>query len=233
MRRARAAGLSFTVGRGALLAAASGALAMACGGVQAGPPGVAHYDRPPGLPIGTGASGGELEEPAVSSGDAELVIPRYEPGAAPEPAPPPCSGCVELGVYVNDINQRDEFSFAAGDVAITRVIWTILVTFNSDQLAVQPFVDDVYGKYTNLHVNTFPLGTAVRVEQEVARTARVIGLVLGSSGAWTGDQTIGVFVDSVSVEGPHPFTKSFDAGAEGLAPRTDRRQPKVVHYPAP
>ncbi|HWO11484.1 MAG TPA: hypothetical protein VNN80_18445 [Polyangiaceae bacterium] len=212
-----------------LLSAACGA----CGATQEGAPGVAHYDRPPGMPIGTGAAGGELEEPAPATDNADLAIVQYQVAAAPEKPAPPCAGCVELDVYVNDINQRDEFTFAAGDVPITRVVWTLRVTFNSDQLAVQPFVDDAYGKYTNLHVNTFPLGAPVEVEQVIARRAGVIGLVLGSSGAWTGDQIIGVFVDSVRVEGPRPFEKSFDAGPDGLAPRTDRRQPKVIHYPAP
>lgn len=208
------------------------AMCAACGAVQEGT-GVAHYDRPPGMPIGTGATGGELEEPPAQVDNGDLAIPRYELPAASEAPAAPCGGCVELSVYVNDINQRDEFAIAVGDVPITRVTWTIRVTFNSDQLAVQPFVDDVYGKYTNLHVNTFPLGVPVRVEQEIARRAGVIGLVLGSSGAWTGDQTIGVFVDSVSVEGPRPFEKSFDAGLEGLAPRTSLCQPKATHHPAP
>jgi len=185
------------------------------------------------MPIGTGATGGELEEPAAKNDNGDLAIPRYEVAAAPAPPVVPCAGCAELSVYVNDINQRDEFTIAVGDVPITRVVWTIRVTFNSDQLAVQPFVDDVSGKYTNLHVNTFPLGVPVRVEQDVVRHAGVIGLVLGSSGAWTGNQTVSVFVDSVSVEGPRPFEKSFNAGLEGLAPRTDRRQPKVTHHPAP
>jgi hypothetical protein len=185
------------------------------------------------MPIGTGASGGELVEPSATTTNRDLAIPRYEVAAAPPPAAVPCAGCVELSVYVNDINQRDEFTIAIGDVPITRVVWTIRVSFNSDQLAVQPFVDDVYGKYTNLHVNTFPLHVPVRVEQDVVRHAGVIGLVLGSSGAWTGNQTISVFVDSVSVEGPRPFEKSFDVDAEGLSPRTDRRQPKATHHPAP
>jgi hypothetical protein len=66
-------------------------------------------------------------------------------------------------------NQRDEFSFDAGGAAITRVVWTILVNFNSDQLAVQPFVDDQFGKYTDLHVNTLPVATPVQVEQRLKR----------------------------------------------------------------
>jgi hypothetical protein len=226
--------------RASLAASACGLLLFgACAGgaasrADAPSAGVADYDRPPGMPIGTGtgASGGELEaEPPRVSNNTDLAIPEYAP-AAPSTAAVPCSGCVELDVYVNDINQRDEFAVGVAGGPITRVVWTLLVNFNSDQLAVQPFVDDTYGKYTNLHVNGFPLGTPVQVEQDVARGARTIGLAVGSSGAWTGDQTMRVFVDSVRVEGPHPVALSFDTGADGLAPRTDQRQPKVVWHPA-
>jgi len=45
---------------------------------------------------------------------------------------------VELNVYVNDINQRDQFGFALDGLRVSRVVWTLLVNFNSDQLAVQP-----------------------------------------------------------------------------------------------
>jgi hypothetical protein len=183
------------------------------------------------MPIGTGASGGELVEPPPASDNSDLAIPEYAPPVA-APAPPvPCTGCVELAAYVNDINQRDEFAFGAAGSPVTRVVWTIRVNFNSDQLAVQPFVDDVYGKYTNLHVNTFPLATPVEVVQDVERNAQAIGLVIGSSGAWTGDQVMSVFVDSVRVEGARPFEKAFATGPEGLEPRTARRQPRLVWHP--
>lgn len=201
---------------------------------------VGNLHRPPGMPIGTGASGGELEDPeamneevapspADLTNNADLSIPKFQapaPGVAP--AAVPCSGCVELNVDVNDINQRDEFVFAAGGTPVTRVVWTIRVNFNSDQLAVQPFIDAKYGKYTNLHVNTFPLGTPVPVEQEFSGRARTIGLVVGSSGAWTGNQTMSVFVDSVSVEGSPGRILSFESDAEGLAPRTSAHNPKLV-----
>jgi hypothetical protein len=204
---------------------------------------VGNLHRPPGMPIGTGASGGEPdepeaadEEPAASPADltnnADLSIPKFDgptPGAAPSSVP--CSGCVELNVDVNDINQRDEFVFAAGGAPVTRVVWTIRVNFNSDQLAVQPFIDTKRGKYTNLHVNTFPLGAAVPVEQEFSGRAHTIGLVVGSSGAWTGNQTMSVFVDSVSIEGSPSRTLSFESGAEGLAPRTSAHNPKLVFHP--
>lgn len=202
--------------------------------------GVGRYQRPPGMPIGTGASGGELDDEAASdeaaspadlTDNSDLDIPKFTAPAAATVAPVPCAGCVELNVDVNDINQRDEFAVAIGGAAVSRVVWTILVNFNSDQLAVQPFIDDERGKYTNLHVNTFPLATPVTVEQEFRGTARTIGLIVGSSGAWTGDQTMSVFVDSVKVEGSVPLEKSFSSGTEGLAPRTHAHHPKVVLHP--
>jgi hypothetical protein len=198
------------------------------------------------MPIGTGASGGEIDErdaisratdsPAVSAAEltnnAGLAIPKFEAApAAATTASVPCAGCVELQVDVSDINQRDEFGFDVDGSRVTRVVWTILVTFNSDQLAVQPFVDGKRGKYTALHVNTFPLRTPVEVEQEFKGKAKTVGLVVGSSGAWTGNQTMSVFLDSVRVEGAHPFTRSFATGTEGLAPRTHSRNPNVVFHP--
>jgi hypothetical protein len=204
---------------------------------------VGNLHRPRGMPIGTGASGGELHDPeargeedAASTADltnnADLTIPKFEPPApGTASASVPCSGCVELNVDVNDINQRDEFVFAAGGTPVTRVVWTIRVNFNSDQLAVQPFIDTQYGKYTNLHVNTFALGAPVAVEQEFSGRARTIGLAVGSSGAWTGNQTMSVFVDSVSVEGSPGRTLSFESDTEGLAPRTSAHNPKLVLHP--
>lgn len=205
--------------------------------------GVGRFNRPRGMPIGTGASGGQLDDPdavvaldePVSDADlinnSDLAIPKVATQAvAPAPAAVPCAGCVELNVDVRDINQRDEFVFAAGGASITRVVWTVLVNFNSDQLAVQPFIDGKYGKHTNLHVNTFPLGTPVEVEQVLKGKAQSIGLSVGSSGAWTGNQTMSVFIDSVRVEGPRGFTKTFDTGPEGLEPRTHAYNPKTVFH---
>ena len=205
----------------------------------AGESGVARFNRPPGMPIGTGASGGQLDDPEAVLALDEPATNAAPPGTdvassggasrAVAPTPPvPCSGCVELRVDVNDINQRDEFVFAAGGAPITRVVWTVRVNFNSDQLAVQPFVDGKYGPYTNLHVNTFPLGAPVQVVQEHAGKAQHIGLAVGSSGAWTGNQTMSVFIDSVSVEGPRGFTQSFETGSEGLEPRTHANNPQHV-----
>ena len=201
------------------------------------PSGVGNFQRAAGMPIGTGASG-NVEEgeaaipPAEVTDNADLPIPAFDgTPAAPPSLPAPCTGCVELNVDVSDINQRDEFVLDAGGLRVTRVIWTVLVNFNSDQLAVQPFVDAKYGKYTALHVNTFPLGKPVEVTQDFRGRAHGIGLAVGSSGAWTGNQTMAVFVDSVRVEGPRGFTRSFDTSAEGLAPRTDRNHPRLVSHP--
>lgn len=187
------------------------------------------------MPIGTR---GQLEEGAAAvpppevTDNTDLAIPAFQVAAGVAlAATVPCSGCVELNVDVDDINQRDEFVFDAGGVKVTRVVWTILVSFNSDQLAVQPLVDDKRGKYTSLHVNSFPLGKPVEIEQEFKGKAHSIGLVVGSSGAWTGNQTMSVFVDSVRVEGPAGFSKSFDTSAEGLAPRTQAHHPKLVLHP--
>jgi hypothetical protein len=200
--------------------------------------------RPPGMPIGTGAAGGTLEAgEGAPTTVAALDPPPAEVTAGPEPAtlPPPaeatraaaipCAGCLELQMHVDDINQRDKFAFMTDGSRITRVVWTLRVNFNSDQLAVQPFVDNQRGKYTALHVNAFPLGEPVEVVQEFKGNGRAVGLVVGSSGAWTGNQTMSVFIDSVSVEGPHGSTRSFATDAEGIAPRTSARNPKVVIHP--
>lgn len=138
---------------------------------------------------------------------------------------------MELNVDVSDINQRDEFAINLDGTRIQRVVWTLLVNFNSDQLAVQPSVDGKHGNYTSLHVNLFPLGKPVEVAQDFDGKAHTAGLVIGSSGAWTGDQTVSVFVDSIRIEGAHLFTKSFDDGPDGLQPRTHLRNPKVVFHP--
>lgn len=200
-------------------------------------PGVGGYHRPPGMPIGTGASGGledplddDLPPPAELADNSDLPIPEFTPPSVEPPVP--CDACLELRVHVDDINQRDEFALPAGGTPITRVVWTLRVTFNSDQLAVQPFIDDQRGKYTNLHVNTFPLGEPVPLEQTFDGPARTIGLVVGSSGAWTGNQTMSVFIDSVHIDGTPSRTLTFDDGPDGLAPRTRAHDPHVVHHPA-
>lgn len=210
--------------------------------------GVRGFGRQPGMAIGTGPASSArtpLDEaaeavPAELRNVAHVPVPQLAPALAqPADQAPPCSRCVELQVDVSDINQRDEFAMAVGGTRVERVVWTVLVNFNSDQLAVQPFIDDVYGKYTSLHVNTFPLGIAVEVVQELhgrAAEARVqhVGLKVGSSGAWTGNQTMSVFVSELRIEGASARHELFDAGPAGLQPRTQSRNPRVVfHAPQP
>jgi hypothetical protein len=195
---------------------------------------VGRYGRPPGMPIGGGAADAAVEPPEPPPPEIVAEHDSEAPVVAATAAGAPCTGCVELNVDVDDINQRDEFALDVGGVRVTKVTWTIRVNFNSDQLAVQPFIDGKYGKYTSLHVNTFPLGAPVAVEQVYEGKAREIGLVVGSSGAWTGNQTMSVFLDSVRVEGKPGFEKTFAGGAEGLAPRTHQHRAKlVVHAEAP
>lgn len=225
----------FPNGPGQPSAGASGSGSGLMGG------GVANYDRPPGMPIGRGApSGGEapdvVREPVGAGGTGasptdvdDLTIPEFE---EPEEDPPPCSGCVELNAYVNDINQRDEFVFSAGNVAVTRVVWTIIVPFNSDQLFVHPFVDGVYGTYTDLDANAFPVDTPVELVHVYSGNANQVGLGIGSAGAWTGDMTMSLFVDSVRLEGANgAASRTFDAGVDGFAPRSNARSPRVVFHP--
>lgn len=248
----RAALLLAGVGRVSLGCASLAGAAPGCGGpggasqsgVQAPSeqaPGVRGFGRHPGMAIGTGADSRvrvpldeTMEAVPAELRAAELPVPPPTPAPASTEAPP-CAGCVELQVDVSDINQRDEFALALGGIRVKRVSWTLLVSFNSDQLAVQPFVDGATGRYTPLHVNTFPLATAVTVVQELdgkAADARAqyVGLKVGSSGAWTGDQTMSVFVSELRIEGASTLHKLFEAGPEGLQPRTHSRNPRVVFH---
>lgn len=202
--------------------------------------GVDNYNRPLGMPIGRGVpSNGDVpdvSEPVGAGGTAasptdvnDLEIPDFE---EPEEDPPPCSGCVELNTDVNDINQRDDFVFNAGNVAVTRVVWTIIVPFNSDQLFVQPFVDGSYGTYTDLDANAFPVDTPVELVHAYAGNAGQVGLAIGSAGAWTGDMTMSLFVDSVTLEGANAAaSRTFDVGVDGFATRSNARSPRVVFHP--
>lgn len=208
---------------------AAGAAAVAA------PPSVIDgFGRAPGMPIGTGApddpAGAAPAAPPAASGSGQdsddVEIPVFDqPGA---PAAAPCSGCVELSAILDDINQRSDFAFDAGGVQVTRVVWTILLTFNSDQLFIRSFVDGNEGPYTGMGANVFgQLGTPVQFVQTFSGTATNVGIAFGSQGAWTGDQRISVYVDSVTLEGPNSVTRTFDADAGGFAPRGGDRQPMV------
>jgi len=225
--------------------ATSAGVNTAAGGAGTGETtGVGNYDRPLGMPIGQGAAGNDEapgasgdtaldpgQTPAAADGDDAIEIPVFE---APDDGPP-CAGCVELQMLVNDINQRDDFVFDAGGMAgVTRVVWTIVVPFNSDQLFVQPFVDNAFGTYTDLDANAFAIDTPVQLEHilPAAANAGSIGLAIGSAGAWTGDMVMSLFVESVTIEANGTSaSRSFDASAEGLATRTNAHQPRVVYHP--
>jgi len=218
--------------------AAGPAVTPGAGGSGTRPSGVDNVGRPAGMPIGQGAAGPgtpgsnppvtpAAPDPDDAAGE-DLEIPVFE---APVDGPP-CSGCVELNMLVNDINQRDDFVFDAGGVGVTRVVWTIVVPFNSDQLFVQPFVDQSFGTYTDLDANAFAIDTPVQLVHEYSGTANSVGLAIGSSGAWTGNMTLSVYIEAVTLEGADGASRTFEAGPEGFATRTAAHEPQVVYHPA-
>jgi len=197
------------------------------------------FGRAPGMPIGTGVpddTGGDEDdgtsspvpsEPAPDSDD--IAIPVFE--AMPAPRVIPCTGCVELSAILDDINQRSDFTFNVGGVQATRVVWTLLLSFNSDQLFIRSIVDSSEGPYTSMSANVFgALNTPVQFVHPFAGTATNVGIAFGSQGAWTGEQRISVFVDSVTFEGPNGTTRTFDADAGGFAARGTERQPMVQFH---
>jgi hypothetical protein len=200
-------------------------------------PGVANYDRPLGMPIGQGASGNvpaPPDTPAVPTPDENVAVDEdlEIPVFVPMEEPPPCTGCVEFRVDVDDINQRDNFVFGASATNVTRVVWTLIVPFNSDQLFVQPFVDNVYGTFTDLDANAFAVDTPVQLVHQYSGTAGTVGLAVGSSGAWTGDMTMSVFVDSVTLEGADAAaSRTFDADVGGFVVGSNTHNPQIVYHP--
>lgn len=195
------------------------------------------FGRPPGMGIGTGAPddpGGDDKGPApppsASPGSSDdIAIPVFDD--TPPPAVIPCTGCVELSAILDDINQRSDFTFNVGGVQATRVVWTLLLSFNSDQLFIRSVVDSNEGPYTSMSANVFgALNTPVQFVHPFTGTANNVGIAFGSQGAWTGDQRISVFVDSVTLEGPNGVTRTFDADAGGFAPRGTDRQPLVQFH---
>jgi hypothetical protein len=194
------------------------------------------YGRAPGMAIGTGT----LDEPDEEDDETapagpqapvpepdELEIPMFE---TPVTSVVPCSGCVQLSAIVDDINQRSQFTFDAGGVQVTRVVWTILLPFNSDQLFIRSIVNGGDGPYTFMSANVFgELNTPVELVQQFTGTANTLGIALGSAGAWTGDQRVSVFVDSVTLEGAN-VTHTFDADAEGFTAQGTERQPMVQFH---
>ena len=196
------------------------------------------FGRAPGMAIGQGAGDevddGETTTPLPLDPDQrdpdDVEIPVFET-PAPEVVAP-CTGCVELSAVIDDINQRSDFTFNAGGVAITGVTWTILIPFNSDQLFMRSFVNGSDGTYTFMSANLWPmLNTRVQFVQQINTTATTVGFAIGSAGAWTGDQRISIFVDSVTLEGAPNAGKTFDADAGGITPRSTERSPSVVFHP--
>lgn len=196
------------------------------------------FGRAPGMAIGQGAGDEEPDDqetntplpldPSTPDPD-DVEIPVFE--MPPVQAVAPCSGCVELSAVIDDINQRNDFSFNAGGVAITGVTWTIVLPFNSDQLFIRSFVNGTDGTYTPIPANSFAINTPVQFVQQINTTATTVGFALGSAGAWTGDQRISVFIDAVTLTGAPAAGKTFDTDAGGITPRNPERSPSVVFHP--
>jgi hypothetical protein len=194
------------------------------------------YGRPAGMSIGTGSvDQPDQEDDATSTPEPqsptmepdELAIPMFE---TPVSTVVPCSGCVQLSAIVDDINQRSQFTFNAGGQQVTRVVWTILLPFNSDQLFIRSIVNGGDGPYTFMSANVFgELNKPVELVQQFTGATNTLGIALGSAGAWTGDQRVSVFVDSVTLEGAN-VTYTFDADAEGFAAQGAEREPMVQFH---
>jgi hypothetical protein len=197
------------------------------------------FGRPAGMGIGNAAQD-EAErddvdpdpadptplDPATDSDDVE--IPTFE--TPPPVTAVPCTGCVQLSAIVDDINQRSQFNFNVGGVQATRVVWTILLPFNSDQLFIRSVVNGSDGPYTFMSANVFgALNTPVQLVHEFSGNATTAGIALGSAGAWTGDQRVSVFIDSVTFEGSGT-TRTFDADAGGFSAQGTERQPLVEFH---
>lgn len=197
------------------------------------------FGRPAGMGIGTAAQDeaeGDDVDPdptappppdAVTDSD-DIEIPTFE--TPPPLSVAPCTGCVELSAVVDDINQRSQFTFNVGGVQATRVVWTILLPFNSDQLFIRSVVNGGDGPYTFMSANVFgALNTPVQLVHEFSGTATTAGIAIGSAGAWTGDQRVSVFIDSVTFEGSGT-TRTFDSDAGGFAAQGAERQPMVQFH---
>jgi hypothetical protein len=231
-----------TGSNGALQPFGSGSSTATPGSMATTPPGkpavIEGFGRAPGMAIGTGVpddTGGDDDGPGTAAPGAapaesdDIAIPVF--AEAPMAALIPCTGCVELSAILDDINQRSDFTFNVGGVQVTRVVWTLLLSFNSDQLFIRSIIDGNDGPYTAMSANNFgSLNTPVEFVHPFSGTATNIGIAFGSQGAWTGEQRISVFVDSVTLEGPSGTSRTFDADAGGFAPRGTDRQPLVQFH---
>jgi hypothetical protein len=237
----KGSGLAIAIAFAAACSDGSGGSGGSGGGGTSDPyPEVAGLDRGPGMPIGQGAAGPGDERglealPAnpTTNPTQEVDIPTFDESIEGELSVP-CGGCVELNVVVNDINQRNDFEFTIEEAAITRIVWTLVTPFNSDQLFIRSLINGVTGPYRQLHVNDFPIDIPFEAEQiYFGAPATRIGMSMGSSGAWTGNQPMRLFVDEVTMELEDGSTRTytFDEGLEGMAARTEERQAHVVHHP--
>lgn len=207
--------------------------------------GVSGYDRAPGMPIGAGAEdeataaagdpGAEPEALPESTGNEDIAIPTFD---VEEDTAPPCSECIELSVHLDSPNQQADFSFDAGGVAVTRVVWNLIISKNEDQLFIRTSVNGQDGPYRQTLANTFPVvGEAFEYVHEQGEgsvwsgNAQQVGLKIGSSGGWARNERMRVFVESVVLEGADGASKSFASGAEGVVATTTAQDPQVTHHP--
>lgn len=195
-------------------------------------------DQSAGFAIGQGegdryADLADIPVEEVAALDFEVPEADTDPDA---PLPPPCSTCAELNMHVDDINQRANFALTVGGgnpISTTRVIWTLIIPFNSDQLFVQPYAGSASGAYTNLHINNFEPNTPIEFRQTLSQPTPIgrLAMSIGSSGAWTGDMTMQVFVDSVTLETEDGTTRVLDADLEGFTALGSSFEPEVQFHP--
>lgn len=205
--------------------------------------GVRGYDRAPGMPIGSDAEGdtsgsGESGGPEAlpeSAGNDDLVIPTFE---VEEEAGPPCTQCIELSVHLDSPNQQAEFSFDAGGVDVTRVVWNLIIPKNEDQLFIRTSVNGADGPYRQTLANAFPVvGAPFEYVHEQGEgnvwsgSASQVALKIGSSGGWARNERMRVFVESVVLEGADAASRSFVDGPEGVIATTTAQDPQVTHHP--
>ncbi len=207
--------------------------------------GVEDYDRGPGMPIGQeageeeaeGEESGETGEEALpeGGGNDDLEIPVFE---APEDTGPPCSGCIELSVHLDSPNQQAAFSFNAGGVNVTRVVWNLILPKNEDQLFIRTNVNGGDGPYRQTLANAFPVvGAPFEYVHEQGEgnvwsgNANQVGLTIGSSGGWARNERMRVFVESVVLEGAAGASRTFDSGTEGVVATTTVQDPQVTFHP--
>lgn len=190
-----------------------------------------------GIGQGDGERYSDLADIPPAEGESlDFEVPELN--ADPDaPQPPPCSTCAELNMRVDDVNQRATFALtveaAEGTALATQVVWTLIIPFNSDQLFIQPNAGGTSGNYTNLHINNFEPNTPVQFVQTLSRPVAVsrLAMSIGSSGAWTGDRTMQLFIDSVEIVSDDGASLVVDAELEGFNALGDNFEPQVQFHP--